>query len=813
MINHEYFELFNKNSVDKQLVISFDGGELTNTELHQQNFELTESICSDSELRFGRCEASEVKFRITNTLPLRNKEIEIKTYLDGDRSKMFSYGKYKVYSDTLTADKMFRDIIAYDKMREILNANVADWYNSLTFPMSLNQFRNSFLTYFGVEWDIEDGGLMNDDIIIQKTIEPTELSGKTVIEGICELNGCFGRIGRNGKFQFIFLKQNVEGLYPRNTLYPKDDLFPKKVETIDVGKNTYINCTYQDFKTKAIDKLQIRKEENDVGVVVGEGDNTYIIQDNFLVYGKNESDLRNIANRILRNISKISYRPFNANSIGNPCLEPGDVIRLVTRYEMVESYILRRKLKGIQALKDNYSADGKEELSEKVNSVSNTIVQLKGKTNELERTIDETKSTINDVETGLESKITQTASSLSSEIEDTKNGLESQITQTASSLSSEIEDTKNGLSSRIEQTVKNITLEISNGEKTAGIVITFENEKGQKQEVSGKIEMTGIVTFKNLSESGQTVINGSNITTGTINCDLLNGGTINGQSIKGGTVEGTNITGSTFSGGVYKSESGNYKTEISSGIASTTLIRLIPPASGSGFVPGISRLNQALTGAISGIYFYDDGTVAVDGDLKIGLNATKKLYASAVYSDAGVLGTESVRPTENETISCGRSSYKWSTVYAKDGTINTSDKNLKKDFENFSEQYEDLFFKLTPTLYKFNDGIRKHTGFVSQDVKNAMIDCGLTDLDFAGFCRDVKTKITIDEDGKEIEEPILDEDGKEQYIYSLRYSEFIALNTHMIQKAYKKIEEQSKEIEEMKNIISFLFEKIERLGV
>ena len=791
MINHEYFELFNKNSVDKQLVISFDGGELTNTELHQQNFELTESICSDSELRFGRCEASEVKFRITNTLPLRNKEIEIKTYLDGDRSKIFSYGKYKVYSDTLTADKMFRDIIAYDKMHEIINMNVADWYNSLDFPINLNTFRNLFFLHVGVGWDIKDGGLMNDDIIIEKTIDPTELSGKTVIEGICELNGCFGRIGRNGRFQFVFLKQNVEGLYPSNTLYPKDDLFPKKVETIDVGKNTYINCTYQDFKTKSIDKLQIRKEENDIGVVVGEGNNTYIIQDNFLVYGKNESDLRTIANRILRNISKISYRPFNANSIGNPCLEPGDVIRLVTRYEMVESYILRRKLKGIQALKDNYSADGKEELSEKVNSVSNTIVQLKGKTNELERTIDETKSTISDVETGLESK----------------------ITQTASNLSSEIEDTKNGLSSRIEQTIKSITLNISNEEKTAGIVIAFENEKGQKQEVSGKIEMTGIVTFNNLSESGQTVINGSNITTGTINCNLLNGGVIKGQSIEGGTVKGTDITGSTFSGGVFKSESGNYKTEISSGIASTTLIRLIPPASGSGFVPGISRLNQALTGAISGIYFYDDGTVAVDGDLKIGLNATKKLYASAVYSDAGVLGTESVRPTENETISCGRSSYKWSSVYAKDGTINTSDKNLKKDFENFSEQYEDLFFKLTPTLYKFNDGIRKHTGFVSQDVENAMTDCGLTDLDFAGFCRDVKTKITIDEDGKEIEEPVLDEDGKEQYIYSLRYSEFIALNTHMIQKAYEKIEEQSKEIEEMKNIISFLFEKIERLGV
>ena len=72
----------------------------------------------------------------------------------------------------------------------------------------------------------------------------------------------------------------------KGAIAPLTRVLDEKVETIDVGKNTYINCTYQDFKTKAIDKLQIRKEENDIGVVVGEGDNTYIIQDNFLVYGK-----------------------------------------------------------------------------------------------------------------------------------------------------------------------------------------------------------------------------------------------------------------------------------------------------------------------------------------------------------------------------------------------------------------------------------------------------------------------------------------------------------------------------------------------
>ena len=99
---------------------------------------------------------------------------------------------------------------------------------------------------------------------------------------------------------------------------------------------------------------------------------------------------------------------------------------------------------------------------------------------------------------------------------------------------------------------------------------------------------------------------------------------------------------------------------------------------------------------------------------------------------------------------------------------------------------------LQPVSFTFKDGAsgRTHIGFIAQDVEAAMKECGLTDLDFAGFCKDVKTTVYLttktDEDGneteQEIEEPILDEDGNLQYIYSLRYEEFIALNTHMIQK-------------------------------
>lgn len=778
MINHEYFELFNKNSVDKQLVISFDGGELTNTELHQQNFELIESICSDSELRFGRCEASEVKFRITNTLPLRNKEIEIKTYLDGDRSKMFSYGKYKVYSDTLTADKMFRDIIAYDKMREILNTNVADWYNSLTFPMSLNQFRNSFLTYFGVEWDVEDGGLMNDDIIIQKTIEPTELSGKTVIEGICELNGCFGRIGRNGKFQFIFLKQNIEGLYPSNTLYPKDDLFPKKVETIDVGKNTYINCTYQDFKTKAIDKLQIRKEENDVGVVVGEGDNTYIIQDNFLVYGKNESDLRNIANRILRNISKISYRPFNANSIGNPCFEPGDVIRLVTRYEMVESYILRRKLKGIQALKDNYSADGKEELSEKVNSVSNTIVQLKGKTNELERTIDETKSTINDVETGLESKITQTSSSLSLEIEDTKNGLQSQINQNATSISQKVSNSE--FESYQEQTASSINQKVSKGS-----VVSEINQSAEQIKIKAN----------KISLEGFTSINGNFSVDeyGNMHCKNAQvDGDVNAKSF---VCQDTILIKDSVSGNTATvvKVNGNKVYIDPNGVATSAIINTPLVCQKNVQVNEVS-CNNADYLLLNGPY------VRLDSD-----------NASILLSNDE---TPAFRPQADYKgkINLGSSNQHWKQIYCDSGSISLSDMDKKEDIQDIAEKYEELFFKVKPSTFRLKNinGVehdRVHIGAISQQVEEVMNEIGMDAEELSFFCKDKRVEVATNDKGEEVEKEV---DG---YDYGLRYQEWIMLNTHMLQKAYKKIEEQSKEMEEMKNVISFLFEKIERLGV
>lgn len=501
MVDFKYADLFIKDNVDKQLKITSDDGliNITNTELHQQQFELTESLCSEKELTFGACEASTIKFTVSNVfIPMKGKWITPAMVLDGHSDAPFRFGRYKVYSDVPTADRTKREIIAYDAMYDIINADMSDWYES-TFPtknteMTMREFRRKFISHFGLqEAEIT---LVNDSMVVEKTVSISEskesentsvistgemLSGKDIIRAICEINGCFGHIGRDGKFHYIYLLQDMQGLYPANFLYPDrvpelwdylpqartGHLYPQDPKSTKISKNFYITCKYEDFHVRLIDKLQVRKEENDIGAVVGNANgNGYIIENNFLVYGKNTDQLRTIANNIFNKITDIVYRPFEADCKGNPCFEVGDPVSLSTKYDIVESYILKRTLKGIQALRDTFSANGEEYRSQKVNSVNRKLIELKGRTNTLTRTVDETRSELKNTAEELSSEITQTATDIRLEVKNTKEGLESQISQTATEIRLEVNDVNNNLSSKIEQTAEQIKQTVSKTQNT-----------------------------------------------------------------------------------------------------------------------------------------------------------------------------------------------------------------------------------------------------------------------------------------------------------------------------------------------------------
>lgn len=399
-------QMFYDDSVDKQLIITYSGSgtTLTNAEFQSETMTVTESICDEQELRFGCCNASSFEIKVLDTAEnFKGKKMRVSILLAG-QDEAYQLGEYKVYSDKPTADRLYKDIVAYDAMYDILNAEVSGWYNSLTFPMTLRQFRTAFCAYVGVEQ--EEITLVNDDMVVEKTIDPGELPGKTVIESICEINGCFGHIGRNGKLRYVVLEQMIEGLYPADDSYPSDDLYPADpLGTTEVFRSHYISCQYEDFICQHIDKLQIRQEENDIGAISGTGDNCYIIEDNFLVYGKSAADLQTIADNVLSVIGVVWYRPAQVEARGNPCLEVGDGILLYTTRETIYTYILQRTLKGIQALRDSYTAEGEEYRTGQVNGLQKQIIQLKGKTNTLTRTVDETRLEMKDIENGLSTEI------------------------------------------------------------------------------------------------------------------------------------------------------------------------------------------------------------------------------------------------------------------------------------------------------------------------------------------------------------------------------------------------------------------------
>lgn len=430
MVDYEYSNLFQQSSVDKQLIIETDDKtvKITNNELHQQKFELEESLCSENQLKFGSCEASSIKFTVSNIFTsLKDKWINASMVLDNHTDEQFQIGKYKVYSDVPSGDKSYREVTAYDALYDIINTNMAAWYNALIFPLTLKEFRNSFFNYIEVEQ--EEVELINDSMTIEKTIDTDELSGKDIICSICEINGCFGHIGRNGKFVYIILEQKAEGLFPSNELYPEDSLYPTEKKSETFRENRYISCEYEDYTVQPINKVQIRKEENDIGAISGDGTNCYVVQDNFLLYGKSAHELQEIADNLYYVIKSISYIPFRAVLSGNLCLEVGDAVQFNTRRKIVNSYILQRKITGIQTLKDSFSASGEYERFENVNSINYQIVKLKGKTNTLERNVEETKSTITDVEKDLQSQIVQNAESIKSKV--SKGDVSSEISQEA----------------------------------------------------------------------------------------------------------------------------------------------------------------------------------------------------------------------------------------------------------------------------------------------------------------------------------------------------------------------------------------------
>lgn len=109
------------------------------------------------------------------------------------------------------------------------------------------------------------------------------------------------------------------------------------------------------------------------------------------------------------------------------------------------------------------------------------------------------------------------------------------------------------------------------------------------------------------------------------------------------------------------------------------------------------------------------------------------------------------------------------TWQLQSGAIVSSDVRVKHDITDVSDKYDLLFDALKPRLYRYNNGTsgRLHSGFVAQEVADAMQTANVPTSDFAAYC--------------------VDKAGTENEVSGLRYEEFVALNTWQIQRLKTRI--------------------------
>lgn len=727
MINSSLKEKYWDSATDKQMVISVVGTnqKIDNSMLEIGTFALEESLCSESELKFGACEANCVKFTARNTAGnIIGKTISIEETIDGDSENPMPYGVFKVASDVPTADRTKRQITAYDAMYDIINTDVKSWYAGLSFPMTLKQFRDSFFAHLGIA-QVETS-LVNDSMTVNKTIVATQtddssavteesaISGKTVVTAICEINGCFGNINRQGKFEYVFLKAIASALYPAEDLFPSDNLFPSDANTESMTGH-YITFDYEDFQSKAITQLEIKTSEDNAGAIVGTAGNNYSITGNFLVSDKTGAELEQIANNLLPIMAKAAYTPIKScTCVGNPCLTLGEPIRFNTTREIVETYLLQRTLTGVQSKRDSISAQGTQTHSAKVNSIRDTIESVERRTGKLERNADHLQSTYEDLEEQTNTKFEQTAKSISAEV----NRAQKAEGQLDASLELKLgRDENDQVVSMINASADQITL---SGNRL------IVNSNNFQLDGNGRVSIIDSLNFIATSQGDDLVIIGldgrgrpmlQNI--------LIDLGTVTDQ-------DGVAI-------GDHASTADHATTADSATTAESA--RQCIMASTAHYLQGIGLSDY--------VRISDNGNLIPS--------------SSSVY--------------------CGTNPNPFAGGYSSGGWKTTSDGRKKKDFRKLLEddRFERFFELLQPMEYRLIENDKKmHIGFVAQDVEQAMTDCDISENEFYGLEHAVFSE--KDFESNEEWEKFLEQNGGANDMYTLCYQEFIALNTAMIQK-------------------------------
>ena len=328
-------------------------------------------------------------------------------YRQDDAGSRTKVGVFYAEKPTRTKRNSYK-VTAYDTMSK-LDADFSGWLhaNQAQFPKTIWQLVQLACQRAGVT--LASSSLPINGSYSVQAFYADDLTCRQIISWAAEAAGCYAHMNADGKLQFLTYtdKRRTVKITPdgasNSTAYYADSL------------------SYEDYAVKAIEKVQIRQSDSDVGVIYPDSTtatNTYAVQGNLLLTTGTEANLKTVVQNLYNVLKNVTYTPCKVSVPSSSGLACGQIVHVKdARGREFDTYLMSATISSGKASFESVGSASRES-SSAVNSQS--YKNLTGKMLEIKTSVDGLEVKASDL-TGKYTDLKATVDGLSSEVKkDTK---------------------------------------------------------------------------------------------------------------------------------------------------------------------------------------------------------------------------------------------------------------------------------------------------------------------------------------------------------------------------------------------------------
>lgn len=328
-------------------------------------------------------------------------------YRQDDAGSRTKVGVFYAEKPTRTKRNSYK-VTAYDNMSK-LDADFSGWLhaNQAQFPKTIWQLVQLACQRAGVT--LASSSLPINGSYSVQAFYADDLTCRQIISWAAEAAGCYAHMNADGKLQFLTYtdKRSTVKITPdgasNSTAYYADSL------------------SYEDYTVKAIEKVQIRQSDSDVGVIYPDSTtatNTYAVQGNLLLTTGTEANLKSVVQNLYNVLKNVTYTPCKVSVPSGSGLACGQIVHVKdARGREFDTYLMSATTSSGKASFESVGSASRES-SSAVNSQS--YKNLTGKMLEIKTSVDGLEVKASDL-TGKYTDLKATVDGLSSEVKkDTK---------------------------------------------------------------------------------------------------------------------------------------------------------------------------------------------------------------------------------------------------------------------------------------------------------------------------------------------------------------------------------------------------------